>query len=338
MNLPQKSASVLPQPGLACLKPLNAPEVLAAWVAAQPRSESAAESAAKALSEAIPYEDALAQAARLGLIQEASGILTAKREKFAKASALSSAFSGRDALRALAVMALGGPAGGARRGRDLRALALRQLFGLNELAPWPTAQQARCALLSRIVASCGGALGDAAKRPLKAFKFDIMSRRMYLAFAGVQRGTVLQADASVLSRTLGGPADTVQALTATIIRAAVSARALVSAPASAPDPIVVQTFDLMSFAGSVRKLASRMETKPYAGRVAIAEVYDAGTAQGLALGSLDEFKDRLAEAAREGLLDLERYDITGPFDPGLKERSRLKLGRDERHFIVNQWI
>ena len=228
-------------------------------------------------------------------------------------------------------MALRGPAGGAKRGRDLRALALRQLFGLDELAPWPTGQQARCAILSRIVASYGGAFGDAAKRPLKAFKFDEMSRRMYLAFAGVHRGTVLQADASLLSKGLGGPADTVQALTATIIRAAIQARI----PAPAP---IVQAFDLESFAGSVRKLAGRLETKPYAGKVAIAQVYDAGLAQGLILGSLDEFKDHLAEAAREGLLDLERYDITGPFDAGLKERSRLRLGRDERHFIVNQWI
>ncbi len=336
MNLPQKSASVLPQPGLACLRPLNAPEVLAAWVAAQPRGECAADHAAKALSEAIPYEETLAQALRRGLVQESSGILTARRENFTKTCALPSAFSGRDALRALAVTALGGPAGGARRGLDLRALALRQLYGLDDLPPWPTAQQARCALLSRIVASYGGAFGDAAKRPLKAFKFDVMSRRMYLAFAGVQRGTVLQADASLLSKGLGGHADTVQALTATIIRAAIAARA--PAPAPAPVPIAVKTFDLENFAGSVRKLASRMETKPYAGRVAIAQVYDAGLVQGLVLGSLDEFKDHLAEAAREGLLDLERYDITGPFDTGLKERSRLKLGRDERHFIVNQWI
>ena len=92
------------------------------------------------------------------------------------------------------------------------------------------------------------------------------------------------------------------------------------------------------FAELVRKLARRLETKPYAGRVAIAQVYDAGLAAGLELGTLDEFKLQLAEAAREGLLDLERYDITGPFDAGLKERSRLRLGRDERHFIVNQWI
>ncbi len=331
MTSPQKCASTLPRTGLACLRPLNAPEVLAAWVAAQPRGECAAESAAKALADALPYEEALAQATRLGLVQETGSMLMAKRETAAKTSPILPAFTGRDALRALAVHALSGPAGGAKRGRDLRGLSLRQLFALEELAPWPTAQQARCALLSRIVASHGGAFGEAAKRPLKAFKFDEMSRRIYLAFAGVQRGTVLQADASLLSKGLGGPADTVQALTATIIRAAISARA----PAAADTG---QAFDLESFAKSVRKLASRLETKPYAGRVAIAQVYDTGLAQGLALGSLDEFKDHVAEAAREGLLDLERYDITGPFDAGLKERSRLRLGRDERHFIVNQWI
>jgi hypothetical protein len=123
----------------------------------------------------------------------------------------------------------------------------------------------------------------------------------------------------------------VQALTATIIRAAIKARGAEGAGKS-------QAFDLESFAHAVRKLASRLETKPYAGRVAIAQVFDAGLAEGLVFGSLDEFKANLAEAAREGLLDLERYDITGPLDAGMKERSRLRLGRDERHFIVNQWI
>jgi hypothetical protein len=221
MNLPQKCASALPQTGLACLKALNAPEVLAAWVAAQPRGECLADSAAKALAEAIPYEEALAQAIRLGFVQEASGILTARRETFAKTGPLSSAFSGRDALRALAVTALGGPAGGARRGRDLRALALRQLYGLDELSPWPTAQQARCALLSRIVASYGGAFGDAAKRPLKAFKFDIMVGAC-ICLNDVQRGRIAGRRKHCRN---GSPADTVQALTTTIIRAAIFARA-----------------------------------------------------------------------------------------------------------------
>ena len=153
MTSPQKCASTLPRTGLACLRPLNAPEVLAAWVAAQPRGECAAESAAKALADAVPYEEALVQATRLGLVQETGGMLMAKRENAAKSSPILPAFTGRDALRALAVHALSGPAGGAKRGRDLRGLSLRQLFALEELAPWPTAQQARCALLSRIVAS-----------------------------------------------------------------------------------------------------------------------------------------------------------------------------------------
>jgi len=332
MTTLHKSTSPLPEPSLACVQPLTAPEAVAAWVAGQPAKRCAEEAAAKALAGALPFAETLAEAIKQGLIQAEAGILIAKPESAAKSGYAISGSAAQDALRALAVRALSGPAAsGAKRRRDLPALALRQLFGLDELAAWPSAQQARCALLSRIVASFGGAFGEAARRPLKAFKFDEMSRRIYLAFAGVQRGTVLQADASLLSKALGGPAETVQALTATIIRAAIAARA----PGSAE---IAQTFDLESFAKAVRRLASRLETKPYAGRVAIAQVYDAGLAQGLALGSLDDFKANLAEAAREGLLDLERYDITGPFDAGLKERSRLKLGRDERHFIVNQWI
>ena len=273
MTLPLRSASTLPQPGLARLRPLNAPEVLAAWVAAQPRGECAGEAAAKALAEAVPYEEALAQAIRLGLVQETSGILAAKRETFAKGGPLSSVFTGRDALRALAVMALNGPAGGAKRGRDLRALALRQLFGLDELSPWPTGQQARCAILSRIVASYGGAFGDAAKRPLKAFKFDEMSRRMYLALAGVQRGTVLQADASLLSRD-------------SAVRRIPCRRS--PQPSSARRwrpgfrrPRQSSTPSILRASPAPCASSRRLETKPYAGKVAIAQVYDAGLAQGL---------------------------------------------------------
>jgi hypothetical protein len=327
----QKSALPLPEPSRGCLRPLSAPEVLAAWVAAQPKSRCAVESAAKALAGALSYAQALEEALRLGFVWEDCGLLIARPGAAGKSSPPLPQSAAQDALRALAVRALNGPAvSGAKRGRDLPALALRQLFRLDELAPWPTAQQARCALLSRIVASFGGAFGEAARRPMKAFKFDEMSRRIYLSFAGIERGTVVQADAALLSKGLGGPADAVQALTATIIRAAIAAREAAGAETA--------QVNLESFAKSVRKVASRLETKPYTGRVAIAQVYDAGLAQGLALGSLEEFKAHVAEAAREGLLDLERYDITGPFDASLKERSRLKLGRDERHFIVNQWI
>jgi hypothetical protein len=332
MTSTQKSALPLPEPSRGCLQPLSAPEVLAAWVAAQPKNRCAAETAARILAGALSYPEALEEALKLRLVWEDCGLLIARPETAAKGGSSLPPSAAQDALRALAIRALNGPAAsGAKRRRDLPALALRQLFQLDELARWPTAQQARCALLSRIVASFGGAFGEAARRPVKAFKFDEMSRCIYLSFAGVERGTVVQADAALLSKGLGGPADSVQALTATIIRAAIAAKA----PARVE---IAPGFSLEGFAKSVRKVASRLETKPYTGRVAIAQVYDAGLAQGLALGSLEEFKANLAVAAREGLLDLERYDITGPFDASLKERSRLKLGRDERHFIVNQWI
>jgi hypothetical protein len=329
MTTPQESALPLPQSSLACLKPLDAPDFLAAFVAAQPKGRCVSAIAEKTLDGIVPFAETKGEALKRGLLQQDVDLLVTKTRGPAQPV---SGTPAQDALRAIAVRALGGPsAAGAKQRRDLAALTLRQLYELDEIAAWPTAQQARCALLSRIVASFGRAFGACARQPLKAFKFDEMSRRIYLAFAGVQRGTVLQADAALLSKGLGGPADTVQALTATIIRAAIRARTAEAAEIAAP-------FDIESFAGAVRKLASQMETKPYAGRVAIAQVYDGGLADGLNLGSLDEFKANLAEAAREGLLDLERYDITGPLDAGLKERSRLRLGRDERHFIVNQWI
>ncbi len=322
-----------PQPDLGCLKPLTAPDVLAAWLAAQSRSSCKPEAAAKALNGIVPFDETLAASIKLGLVQEGAGLLIAGLQgSGGNAGFIVAKTAVQDPLRALAVRALNGPVDRAsKRGRDLPALALRQLFALGEIAPWPAAQQARCALLSRVVASFGGAFAGHARQPLKTFKFDEMSRRIYLAFAGVQRGGVLQADAALLAQALGGPAHTVQALTATIIRAAIAAQARDGAA-------IAPAVTLENFATAVRTVASRLETKPYAGRVAIAQVYDAGLAEGLSLGSLDEFKARLAEAAREGLLDLERYDITGPLDAGLKERSRLRLGRDERHFIVNQWI
>ncbi|MGA7327523.1 MAG: hypothetical protein WBX25_24290 [Rhodomicrobium sp.] len=331
MTTPRKSALPLPQPSLACIRAYSPEDVLTSWIAAQPQGRSSKETAEKTLAELFDIPSTLAAAIRLGAVCEDGLFLVAKNKAASAGPPSRSGTPAQDGLRAIAVSALSGPAAGPKRRRDLPALGLKQIFALQELPAWPTAQHARCALLGRIVSSFGGAFAECAASSLKPFKFDDMSRRMYLAFAGLQRGTVLQADAALLSKALGGPADTVQALTITIIRAAISAR----------EPSGIETTeasDLESFTESIKRLASRLETKPYAGKVAIAQVYDAGLAEGLELGALDEFKARLAEAAREGLLDLERYDIAGPLDAGLRERSRLRLGRDERHFIVNQWI
>ena len=94
--------------------------------------------------------------------------------------------------------------------------------------------------------------------------------------------------------------------------------------------------DDQEFAAVVKLLAKAKSTKPLIGKRAIAEAYDAGIEKGLAFGTLDEFKERLAEAAKQGRIQLERCDVAGVVPKALLTRSRLRLGRDERHLIVRE--
>ncbi len=232
-------------------------------------------------------------------------------------------------LEALAFLAAGVPQGRpgvAAKRPDLSAAIMKRIYALDQLGEFPSRADVRRALVLSVFREAGGILSEAAARTTKPFNFDSLSKRVYLRLAGMETGNVLQADEMLLKKAFG--IGTLKELPAAVVREA-------SKPQVPPTP--GETFQLEDFALAIRRLARPLVTKPYAGRVAIAQVYDAGITKGLSLGSLDEFKDNLAEAAREGLLDLERYDIAGPFDAALKERSRLRLGRDERHFIVNQW-
>jgi hypothetical protein len=328
------SALPLPPPNLGCLQALCLADLAVAYIGAQKSGLPRAD-ATKALAEFGDADQALAQALGQGRIREQGGVYYNAQIPALNGSARSnSSASWSDVKRAFALSAVGSDqsaANGKRARKDLGAVALRQLYALDNLSPFPSRAEVRCELLHRIVAAFGEPFATSVLRPAKPFKLDPLSHRLYLAFAGLESGTVLQADAALLSFAFGGSAATVADLSATIVRAALKAQV-----AGAQER--EEAFNLDGFAESVRELARKLETKPYAGRVAIAQVYDAGLEEGLDLGTLDDFKMHLAEAAREGLLDLERYDITGSLDAGLKERSRLRLGRDERHFIVNQWI
>jgi hypothetical protein len=243
---------------------------------------------------------------------------------------------------------------------DLATALVARVYAL-EAGDAPTPAQLRYALLRKLMAALlPGSPRDAVRAP-KNFRMDEISRDLYLAFAGVRKGPLPQADRAIVRHILGVSGSRYN-LAAEIVRLAsgerpartepqphsefrpdaeqAAPRALngAAAPVPAPDAHGAADAGLANFAESVRGLARTLETRPYKGRVAIAQVYDAGMAQGLALGSIEDFKARLAEAARESLLDLERYDIAGPIDPALKERSRTRFGRDERHFIVNEWI
>ena len=221
---------------------------------------------------------------------------------------------------------------------NLECVALARLYGMTELGEMPSRSQVRFALLRALIIArlpeCEPAFTETMMQNTSR---DVMGRTLLLGAAGLQRGTIRDAEAVLLRRALGLRPEASGGVAEALIRSAIGKTAQ-RAAAPAKKEIRVEKADVAGFAATVRNLAKTLRTDPFAGRVAIAQVYDAGTMRGLNFSTLDEFKSRIAEACRAGLLDLERYDIAGPMDSALRDRSRTIFGRDERHFIVNEWI
>ncbi len=221
---------------------------------------------------------------------------------------------------------------------NLECAALARLHDLAPAGGLPQRSQTRLALLRAIVAArlpeCEPALTEITMHNISR---DATARAIMLGAAGRKRGTMRDAEIALLRKSLGLRPEAKGGVAEALIRASLN-KGPARAQAQPKPDITVEKQDLVGFAASVRDLAKTLRTDPFAGRVAIAQVYDAGVIRGRDFGSLDEFKARVAEAGRAGLLDLERYDIAGPMDHALKERSRVAFGRDERHFIVNEWI
>jgi hypothetical protein len=180
---------------------------------------------------------------------------------------------------------------------------------------------------------------------------DPVSRALMLGAAGLQRGSLREAEGALLRKALDVRGEGATAIADALVRNAVGKCVARPVPRTSLPPLTLaqpkalavaaaapEKADLADFAATVRDLARTQTTHPFAGRVAIAQVYDAGLQRGLDFGTLEGFKQRIAEAGRAGLLDLERYDIAGPMDASLRDRSRTPFGRDVRHFIVNEWI
>jgi hypothetical protein len=231
---------------------------------------------------------------------------------------------------------------------NLESAALACLYGLKSRSAAPPRSEVRFlflrALLSARLPECEAAFTEITMRNTLR---DPVSRALMLGAAGLGRGTLRDAEGALLRKALDIPDDEPGAVPEALVRVAAGKNAmrqpqrvelpkltLVQPKASAE----ADKAELEDFAATVRDLARTQTTHPFAGRVAIAQVYDAGHERGLDFGALDAFKQRIAEAGRAGLLDLERYDIAGPMDAALRDRSRTAFGRDVRHFIVNEWI
>jgi len=104
------------------------------------------------------------------------------------------------------------------------------------------------------------------------------------------------------------------------------------AKASEPD---AAADTVKAFAAAVKRAVKGRSTSPLTGKVAIVEAYNIAARKQMDVGTLEEFKARLAGAAREGLLELERCDVAGVLPKELLSMSALRLGRDVRHLIVS---
>jgi hypothetical protein len=219
------------------------------------------------------------------------------------------------------------------RPQNVETAALAKLFALTGLGATPSRTALRFSLAQKLLA---------VRFPEMKHEFDRASPRDYrvnslvnaliIGAAGGGHTSIAEAEMHMLRETFELRGSVKEELADAILRAAASRRERAAAAPPPPKP------DVAEFAETVRCLAKTMETKPHTGRVAIAQVYDAGVARGLAFGPLEDFKKRLTESCRAGHVDLERCDIAGGLDIQLRDRSRTPFGRDERHFIVNRWI
>jgi len=111
---------------------------------------------------------------------------------------------------------------------------------------------------------------------------------------------------------------------------------------SAPGPVKTQGPEPADFGATVAALARKLKTPKATGgaftggQVAIAQVYEAYTAQGYAPLTLDEFKSRLWAAVRAGAdFHLTRLDMPHLMDEALRKRSATPTrAGDVVHFVV----
>jgi hypothetical protein len=238
----------------------------------------------------------------------------------------------------------------ARKG-NLECAALARLYDICEPGAMPSRAEVHVALLREFVTSrlpeCESAFTEI---PMRTTSRDSVGRAVLLGAAGLQRGTFREAETALLRKALNIAPEIGGSIADALIRKGLDRHAprkvapfisLRGREHESELPITRKRQDnpdLEAFASRVRDLARTLRTDPFAGRVAIAQVYDAGLDRNYDFGTLEEFKSKVADAGRAGLLDLERYDIAGPMDDALRDRSRTAFGRDERHFIVNEWI
>ncbi len=231
--------------------------------------------------------------------------------------------------------------------RNLYACTLAVLFDLADPATHPKLSAMRAALVWRVAAArCPDLLTSEGPKTMTG-RHDALTRALYLGFCGLTRGTVDQATPTLLRRVLPGAAAGVNGIRRALASAALNTKPVddfETAPSEADSaqPASPRADKPQDFAATVRALAQTLRTpKPNGGhftggQVAIAQVYDAYTANGGGPMTLDDFKARLWAAVRAGAdFHLTRLDIPDLMDDELRNRSATPTrAGDVVHFIV----
>jgi len=228
--------------------------------------------------------------------------------------------------------------------RNFYAATLAALFDLADPATLPGLNAVRAALVWRIVAArCPDLLPTEAPDTMTGLT-DPLTRALYVRFSGLTRGSVDQATPALMRRVLPGPiGGGVAGLRRAVVRAGLSvslgssAETVSRQPSTPPGPA-----EPMDFAATITTLARQLKT-PKAkgghfagGQVAIAQLYDAYTAEAQNTLGLDDFKASLWAAVRAGAdFHLTRLDIPALMDDDLRQRSATpSRAGDVVHFVV----
>jgi hypothetical protein len=149
-------------------------------------------------------------------------------------------------------------------------------------------------------------------------KSNIVDRTILAGLAGIHAKTINEAVAGLAAKVINAKETDIDSLRRRLIQLALEDR---------PD----------NFAERVKVIARTLNTPPFQGRVAIAQVYDAYGRAYPDAGSLESFKHRLIAAANARELDLSRLDLPEHMSHELRSRSKTSWRSDEVHFIVTDW-
>ncbi len=223
-----------------------------------------------------------------------------------------------------------------RKGRSdqLRAMVIAVGYGLKLPPEKLTATSVRAEMVTRILRMHMPDIVGQEPLPIEG-KATALERVLLGGFVGIRARNITEAWAALAAAAAGLEDKSIEALRKGLVHSA-----LTRGGAQGPDEHEAAPEDgaLTRFAERVLEVARQVaeDDHRFAGRVAIAAVYDIYGRSHPDAGRIAEFKTRLVEAARRRELSLERLDLPELLTEDERARSAAPWDDDHRHLIVTE--